>query len=1173
MTEDEQTKGVFSTPNRKDAYLKARAETPEQKGLSYTDLLVDNIIGLDNEYESFGEAFGKSFNEDELGTLKNMAVSAYEGAKEFVTSPIETTKDVATEISDSVSRLGAESLDGRIKRMYGVGYQDATEEQVTKAREAVIGDAITASSLVPAAKGVTTVAKAAIPGKVQADVVGQMRSLIDGDREFRTESKNPPVGLSAEATGAAYKSRMFSSGEVGLTPSNYSVAEFYSPTVETIRNTEFPSKGYKGSELLKLLQDKTPGVRKAELSAMNLGIDPQKRYNKDEVLGLAEKRSYKVTAEVVDNDENRSSQRQDIRDQEVDYATIKINATPSSEEVDSFLPTRGYTHYDPETIAHTRLSIRQNQAGEEYLLIEELQSDLLQHGSTKPRGPVSVDGAYEEVLGYLREDVLKDPAVSSIYNYNPKYFDNYFKISAENSRQYIMREKGIKVPKEDVKKLDALVEETRAMRDELVEVVKENKSERFWGYLNGFFEKAGYDEGYRVDRRTKAVGPSPISEDSDAVRLTLQTAMAKANDSGVSSLVIPNIQRIIAADRARPGSNAYEKYMQPGSGFQRTYVKGVEKFIKQLQSEYGDAIKIETVELPYVKEKLYHQGQEMNVPSTAIKIDFSGLKGVDLRVGRFAEGGMVEDQQMNKLMQEGGIADDGMSVEPVTGNEIPPGSMASEVRDDIDAKLSEGEYVVPADVVRFFGVRFFEDLRNQAKQGLQEMDADGRIGGAPVDAQGVPVEGAEEELTPEEEQMLMEALGGAGGNPVGMAYGGMVQQPAPTPYQDQATMYQMPEGMGGPMGMQEGGLTRDGTSTFDRTQFTIPESSGAFESRKYINPTTGEEKTVQFLNGVPMGLVPEGFVPWTPALSEQAGKGTQTPTTQTPKVESVKVERGGRDMDTGPTTGSTGEGSLSYDRWAEKNADAITSDPYGFGVNALSDKSGTTVGKGLGVAGALMGGPVGAVIGGLGLGARATSEVQNIAEARAALGVMEAKGLKGTAQYNDLEARIESKIDDLPAGQRIAVRTGVVATGTGYASAALGATSKPEAATTGSTATPSKDKDKGISVGYGKGQVDPGLAAAAGLGGGNKQQGSATGGAKSSGGGGGADSGQAASGNKSSGATPGGNTGTGGPGNVGGSKSGGSAGASSRSGGAFAPGGLVTKKASATKKAKKGLAS
>lgn len=55
MDQNEQTQSAFSAPNRRDAYLKARAETPEQKGLSYTDLLFDNIFGLDNNYESTGE--------------------------------------------------------------------------------------------------------------------------------------------------------------------------------------------------------------------------------------------------------------------------------------------------------------------------------------------------------------------------------------------------------------------------------------------------------------------------------------------------------------------------------------------------------------------------------------------------------------------------------------------------------------------------------------------------------------------------------------------------------------------------------------------------------------------------------------------------------------------------------------------------------------------------------------------------------------------------------------------------------------------------------------------------------------------------------------------------------------------------------------------------------------
>ncbi len=73
----------------------------------------------------------------------------------------------------------------------------------------------------------------------------------------------------------------------------------------------------------------------------------------------------------------------------------------------------------------------------------------------------------------------------------------------------------------------------------------------------------------------------------------------------------------------------------------------------------------------------------------------------DGKLRMFNEGGIAMDDQMEMaFMQEGGIADDGMDVDPVSGNEVPPGSLAEEVRDDIPAQLSEGEYVVPADVVR-----------------------------------------------------------------------------------------------------------------------------------------------------------------------------------------------------------------------------------------------------------------------------------------------------------------------------------------------------------------------------------------------------------------------------------------------------------------------------------------
>lgn len=82
-------------------------------------------------------------------------------------------------------------------------------------------------------------------------------------------------------------------------------------------------------------------------------------------------------------------------------------------------------------------------------------------------------------------------------------------------------------------------------------------------------------------------------------------------------------------------------------------------------------------------------------------------------------------------MNCGGLMGDGMGViigiEAESGNEIPAGSNPEEVADDIPAMLSEGEYVVPADVVRWHGVKTFEALRGEAKMGMGLMAQDGRI--------------------------------------------------------------------------------------------------------------------------------------------------------------------------------------------------------------------------------------------------------------------------------------------------------------------------------------------------------------------------------------------------------------------------------------------------------------
>jgi len=88
---------------------------------------------------------------------------------------------------------------------------------------------------------------------------------------------------------------------------------------------------------------------------------------------------------------------------------------------------------------------------------------------------------------------------------------------------------------------------------------------------------------------------------------------------------------------------------------------------------------------------------------------------------------MAVSDQMEMAFNEASIGQDSVS-----GNDIPIGSLPEEVRDDVPAMLSEGEYVVPADVLRFYGLKFFEDLRSEAKVSLSEMEQNGRMGGEPM---------------------------------------------------------------------------------------------------------------------------------------------------------------------------------------------------------------------------------------------------------------------------------------------------------------------------------------------------------------------------------------------------------------------------------------------------------
>ena len=88
---------------------------------------------------------------------------------------------------------------------------------------------------------------------------------------------------------------------------------------------------------------------------------------------------------------------------------------------------------------------------------------------------------------------------------------------------------------------------------------------------------------------------------------------------------------------------------------------------------------------------------------------------------------MALEKQMD-MFEDGGLMDEGGTVDPVSGNDVPPGSTQEEVRDDIPAQLSEGEFVFPADVVRYIGLGNLMRMRQEAKMGLRLMEEMGQMG-------------------------------------------------------------------------------------------------------------------------------------------------------------------------------------------------------------------------------------------------------------------------------------------------------------------------------------------------------------------------------------------------------------------------------------------------------------
>mgnify|MGYP003678386925 FL=1 len=206
----------------------------------------------------------------------------------------------------------------------------------------------------------------------------------------------------------------------------------------------------------------------------------------------------------------------------------------------------------------------------------------------------------------------------------------------------------------------------------------------------------------------------------------------------------------------------------------------------------------------------------------------------------------------NQMQQfaEGGLKDEGGEIDEVSGNEVPIGGTKEGVRDDIPANVSEGEFIMPADVVRYHGLDKMMQMRQEAKMGLKKMEAMGQMGNS-------------DEATMDDDMPFgmadLVVVGGAG-EPMEFADGGFIPVKDYTEVQD---MISDKAQMGA--GYAEGGMveleTADVPMTGDSTEeidYDAYMNSVTTSTKEYRN-AAGESVVITFINGVPTLPIPDGY--------------------------------------------------------------------------------------------------------------------------------------------------------------------------------------------------------------------------------------------------------------------------------------------------------------------------
>jgi len=297
---------------------------------------------------------------------------------------------------------------------------------------------------------------------------------------------------------------------------------------------------------------------------------------------------------------------------------------------------------------------------------------------------------------------------------------------------------------------------------------------------------------------------------------------------------------------------------------------------------------------------------------------------------------MALDKQM-EMFDEGGLEDDGGTIDPVSGNDVPPGSSKAEVRDDIPAQLSEGEFVFPADVVRYIGLEKLMMMRQQAKTGLKMMDEMGQMGNSdeatisddlPFGMMDLIIVDNEDEEEYNDKKEMQE------GGVVTPQDAGIFYQPSQFAEEGNrpGVATAAPDAASRQF-VQQSQQAATPTVRYEQPQTTFGDflkpPQGGPQTITIVNKETGEKELITFIPGVTK--IKQGFVREEDYVPKEIVPETETTRVETTRVSSEE-QTGGEDRDSygptdeeiyGPGGGRIGLGGFSDGTGLKKDATLV----------------------------------------------------------------------------------------------------------------------------------------------------------------------------------------------------------------------------------------------------------